>query len=84
MLYVGLTTDLDNIVRKHREKRMNSFKANFSFDKLIYVEETSDIYHAINREKELKSFSHYKKQDLVALINPTWECMGNYWMKESA
>ncbi len=84
MLYVGLTTDLDRIVKKHRAKRMNSFKANFAFEKLVYVEETSDIYHAINREVELKGFTRYKKQDLISLTNPGWQCMGNYWMKETA
>ncbi len=84
MLYIGLTTDLDEILKKHREKRMSSFKANFSFEKLIYVEETTDIYKAIDREAELKKIPRNKKIDLLRLINPRWECISNYWMKETA
>ncbi len=84
MLYIGLTTDLDEIVRKHREKRMNSFKANYSFEKLIYVEETSDIHHAIKREADLKSLPRNKKQDFISLTNPEWRCISDYWMKETA
>jgi putative endonuclease len=84
MIYVGLTTDLDKIVQKHREKKMSSFKANFSFEKLVYVEETTDIHHAINREAELKGFPRNKKQDLISITNPGWQCIGSYWMKETA
>ncbi len=84
MLYIGLTTDLDEILEKHRQKRMSSFKANFSFDKLIYVEETTDVYKAIDREAELKKIPRHKKIDLLRLTNPRWECISNYWMKEPA
>ncbi|GAB5409550.1 MAG: hypothetical protein BalsKO_19150 [Balneolaceae bacterium] len=84
MLYVGLTTDLNKILLKHRNREMASFKANFSFDKLIYLEETTDIQKAIKREIELKKIPHYKKMDMLRLTNPNWECISNYWMKEIA
>lgn len=84
MLYVGLTTDLDQILAKHRDRRMASFKANFSFDKLIYVEETTDIYKAIDRETELKGIPRHRKIDLLRFTNPRWECISNYWMRETA
>lgn len=84
MLYVGLTTDIEMMLTKHRERKLSSFKGNFSFEKLIYVEETSDIHRAIEREVELKKIPHHNKLDLLRLTNPKWECIGNYWMKESA
>lgn len=84
MLYVGLTTDLNRILEKHRERRMTNFKANFSFNKLIYAEETTDIYEAIEREAELKKIPRHKKVDLLRLRNPKWECLSDFWMKETA
>tara|TARA_R110000868_G_scaffold383578_6_gene650631 strand:- start:7370 stop:7666 length:297 start_codon:yes stop_codon:yes gene_type:complete len=84
MLYVGLSTDLDQIIIKHREKRMFSFKANFSFDKLIYVEETTDVYKAIDREEEIKKIPRHRKMDLLRLTNPKLECISRYWVKETA
>ena len=84
MLYVGLTTDLDKMLTKHQEKRMSIFKGNFAFEKLIYVEETTDIHQAIAREVELKKFPRHHKVDLLSLTNPKWECMSTFWMKESA
>lgn len=84
MLYVGLTTDIDSMLIKHRQKKVHTFKGNFSFEKLIYVEETSDIYYAITREKELKKIPHHHKVDLLNLTNPRWECIGSYWLKETA
>lgn len=84
MLYVGLTTDLDKILVKHRNRSMASFKANFSFNKLIYVEENTDIIKAIEREVELKKTPYFKKMDLLRFKNPKWECISDYWMKETA
>lgn len=81
-LYVGLTTDLDKIITKHREKRMSNFKANFAFEKLVYVEETADVDYAISREKFLKSTPNYKKIDLLNITNPRWECISEYWVKK--
>jgi len=79
MLYVGLTTDIQKMLIKHREKRMSNFRANFSYEKLVYVEETSDIEYAIEREKTLKSVPSYFKMDLLKITNPKWECISKYW-----
>ena len=65
MYYVGLTTHLEQIVQKHREKRMLSFEANFAFDRLVYVEETSDIEQAIYRTEELRRATFYQKKKLA-------------------
>lgn len=82
-LYVGLTTDLKNIITKHREKRMSNFKANFAFETLVYVEETTDVEYAISREKFLKSTPNYKKCDLLKITNPKWECISEYWAEKA-
>lgn len=65
MFYVGLTTHLEAIVRKHRKKKMSVFKANFSFNQLEYYEEITDVTHAIDRMEALKHTTFYEKRKLA-------------------
>lgn len=80
---MGLTTDLENILIKHKEKRMLSFKANFSFDRLLYVEEIFDVNKAIERSDELKKAPRLIKQSLLKNVNPKWECLSGQWQASS-
>lgn len=82
MLYVGLTNDLERILVKHRKQKMASFKGNFSFDTLVYVEETFDINYALEREIKLKKTPDYLKKELLRITNPSMECMGKYWERQ--
>jgi predicted GIY-YIG superfamily endonuclease len=82
MLYVGLTTDLEKMLQKHREKRISLFKGNFSFEKLVYVEDLSCIESAIKREQELRQMPNHLKHDLLKLTNPGMKCLSNYWFAE--
>lgn len=70
MFYVGLTTDIEKMLAKHREKRMSLFKGNFSFEKLVYVQEFDCIEKAIKREQELRTLPNHQKHDLLKLTNP--------------
>ena len=83
MLYVGLTTDIPRMVVKHREQRMEHFRGNFSFNKLVYVEETNDVGYAIERAQTLRKGSNYLKADLLKLTNPKWECMSSFWLDKA-
>ena len=67
MFYVGLTTHLGQIIKKHTQRKMHSFVANLEFDRLVHSEETDDIYHALERLDELQSATYYQKQQLVKL-----------------
>jgi len=40
--------------------------------KLVYFEETRDVYSAITREKEIKKWRREKKDQLVNRVNPAW------------
>lgn len=84
MLYIGLTTDLTHILKKHKERRMTNFKANFSFDKLIHVEEFSDVNEAIAREIELKGYNFNRKIDLFRLTNPMLKEINNTMVHKTA
>ncbi len=81
MLYVGLTTDLDRMLTKHREMRLSSFKGNFGLKNLVYVEEIENVEDAVSREIELKSLPFCEKKQLLDTFNPYWECIRDLWVK---
>jgi len=62
--YTGITNDLKRRINKHKEKG-SFFTKKFSDIKLVYCEKYPTIYEAASREKQLKGWSHAKKQMLV-------------------
>ena len=66
VLYTGVTSDLMRRIYEHKSHAdPNSFTAKSNVDKLVYFEETSDIRVAIEREKQIKSWSRRRKTDLI-------------------
>ena len=73
-IYAGVTKDLYRRLYEHRhELDPNSFTARYSIHKLVYFEQTSDIRAAIEREKQIKSWSRAKKNKLIETMNPKWQ-----------
>ena len=73
-IYTGVTKDLIRRVYEHKHNfDPNSFTARYSVHKLVYFEETTDVRAAIAREKQIKSWSRKKKNQLIETINPMWE-----------
>ena len=73
VLYTGVTSDLMRRIYEHKSHAdPNSFTAKYNVDKLVYFEETSDIRAAIEREKQIKSWSRRRKTDLIFQMNPQW------------
>ena len=74
VLYTGVTSNLVKRVYEHKNHlNKESFTAKYKVDRLVYFEETSDVKSAIEREKQLKSWSRMKKFMLVKEKNPTME-----------
>ncbi len=74
VVYTGVTNDLVRRVYEHKHNvDPNSFTAKYSVHKLVYFEQTSSRYEAISREKQIKSWSRKKKNQLVEAKNPQWE-----------
>ena len=72
-IYTGVTRDLVRRVYEHKhEMDPKSFTAKHHIHKLVYFEYTSDVYAAIEREKQIKSWSRAKKNELVESTNPKW------------
>ena len=73
VLYTGVTRDLIRRVYEHKNNAdPKSFTAKYKVHKLIYFEETSDVDSAIEREKQIKSWSRKRKNQLVEGMNPDW------------
>jgi len=72
-IYTGVTNDLERRANEHKYKIIKGFTSKYNVTKLIYVEHYSDIKEAIAREKQIKSGSRAKKEELINNFNPTWE-----------
>lgn len=62
--YVGITSDIVNRVKQHKNKD-SFFTKKFSDLKLVYCEEYPTKHEAVIREKQIKGWSKAKKQMLV-------------------
>lgn len=73
VLYTGVTKDLVRRVYEHRNHLdKDSFTAKYNVTKLVYFEHTSDIWAALEREKQIKKWSRAVKNQLVNSQNPAW------------
>ena len=74
VLYTGVTRDLVRRVYEHKHHLdRNSFTARYNVELLVYYESTSDVEAAIEREKQIKSWSRKKKNELISKHNPEWK-----------
>ena len=73
VLYTGVTKDLVKRVYEHKNHLdKDSFTAKYNVTKLVYYEQTTDVKSAIEREKQIKSWSRDKKTSLIFKMNPKW------------
>ncbi|MBR1677159.1 MAG: GIY-YIG nuclease family protein [Clostridia bacterium] len=72
-IYIGVTNDIIRRVEEHKKGIVEGFTKRYNIKKLVYVEITSDIKAAIQREKQLKGWVREKKDKLISDFNPTWE-----------
>ena len=74
VLYTGMTNDLIRRVYEHKQHfDKNSFTSKYNVTNLVYFEETNGVKAAIEREKQIKSWSRMKKFFLIKEKNPAFE-----------
>jgi putative endonuclease len=71
-LYIGVTGNLEQRVAQHREGLEKGFTSRYGVHRLLYAEETSDVFSAIAREKQLKGWTRARKVQLITTNNPSW------------
>ena len=73
-IYTGITNNLIRRVYEHKHNLdKECFTARYNVHKLVYFETTPSVYSAIEREKQIKSWSRKRKNDLVVTQNPDWK-----------
>ncbi len=58
---------------EHKTGCVGGFTKKYSVKMLVYYEVFQDSYHAIEREKQIKSGSRKKKIALIEKMNPKWD-----------
>ena len=82
-VYTGVTSDLPRRMDEHRRHLYpGSFTAKYHVTKLVYYEQHEDIREAIGREKQIKSWSRRRKNELIASLNPEWNDLFPLLMEE--
>ena len=79
VLYIGVTGNLHRRLYEHRNHLVDGFTSKYNTHKLVYFEETNDIYSALSREKQLKGWTRKKKNDLITKMNPEWKDLSANW-----
>ena len=72
-LYIGVTNNLIRIVYEHKNDLVEGFTKKYGVHKLVYYEQTNDIYSAIQRERKLRKWNRQWKINLIEKINPDWK-----------
>lgn len=68
---MGVTNDLKRRVWEHKQNLVKGFTQKYQVHDLVYYETFSDPTSAIEREKQIKSWSRAKKDRLIKTLNPT-------------
>jgi putative endonuclease len=84
-LYVGVTSDLEKWVARHKARLYERFTRRYRVTRLAYSERHDDIVSAIRREKAIKHWPRAWKVDLIMEQNPNWEDLaGGNWRLDTA
>jgi putative endonuclease len=80
-LYTGVTNNLERRALQHRRKLLGEFTARYNINRLVYYEVSREIFAAIAREKQIKSWGRKKKIALIESVNRDWKDLSAAWHK---
>ena len=72
-LYTGVTSNLTQRMLQHRNHSFGGFSARYNLTQLVHFEELGTMSQAIAREKQIKSWSRKRKEELISTHNPMWK-----------
>ena len=81
-LYTGMTNDIKRRAYEHKHKLVEGFTKKYRLFRIVYFEETPSVRTAIEREKQIKSWSRKKKIALIESVNPCWDDLSRSWFEE--
>ena len=71
-LYIGVTSHLIKRIWQHKNHIVSGFTEDYKVNALVYFEPFDDMYAAITREKQLKTWNRAWKVSLIEKANPNW------------
>ena len=77
-----MTNNLLNRMKDHKSQSKKGFASAYNCNKLVWFEETNDVFAAIDTEKRIKAGSRQKKLDLINEMNPEWEDLAIEWVRD--
>ena len=82
VLYTGMTNNLVRRVSEHKRGICPGFTRRYNASLLVYFEEHDNAESAIQREKQLKSWSRARKEALIHSSNHGWQDLSEGWSDE--
>ena len=80
VLYTGVTNDLKRRLYEHEQDakfHKIHFTGKYNAFYLVYWECFQNIDHAIMREKEIKGWMRFKKDNMITAFNPGWRFLND-------
>jgi putative endonuclease len=71
-LYVGVTSNLPERIRQHKQGEIEGFTKQYGVHMLVHVEHFPTMLEAITREKQIKKWNRSWKLKLIEEANPDW------------
>ena len=81
VLYCGMTNNLVRRLEEHRTGALPGFTADYRCGRLVWFEHFQYVRNAIEREKQIKSWTRAKKISLIEKTNPSWVDLSEAWRK---
>ncbi len=72
-IYIGVTNNIVSRTDQHKSNEIESFTKKYNVHRLVYYEDTDNIFDAIAREKQLKNWHRPWKIALIERDNPKWQ-----------
>ncbi len=80
--YIGVTNNLMRRMHEHKNELVEGFSRKYKLKKLVHYEETTDVYSAISREKQLKNWHRDWKLNLIKETNPAFKDLSEEWLRD--
>lgn len=84
-LYTGISSDLTNRVLQHKIGYFSGFTKKYKIFKLVFYEETNDVYAVLLREKQIKKWNRVCPDESGKLVNennPNWDDLSKDWVSK--
>ena len=72
-IYLGVTNNLGERLREHKEKQNKGFSADYDVTRLVWFDSFDLVIDAIQREKTMKGWSRQWKINTIEKNNPDWK-----------